>query len=26
VYSSNFKDFRVYAAKDEKITPITPGT
>jgi hypothetical protein len=26
VYSSNFKDFLVYAAKDGKIKPITPGT
>jgi hypothetical protein len=25
VYSSNFADFRVYAAKDGKISPITPG-
>jgi hypothetical protein len=26
VYSSNFADFRVHAAKDGKIKPITPGT
>lgn len=26
VYSSNFADFRVYAAKDGKSKPITPGT
>jgi hypothetical protein len=25
VYSSNFADFRVYAAKDGSIDPITPG-
>ena len=25
VYSSNFEDFRIYAAKDGSINPITPG-
>lgn len=25
VYSSNFTDFRLYAAKDGNIKPITPG-